>query len=423
MIFISFEIELVSSDSSGYNSPGKDWLAVKERSKKLASHKTVSASLQEDRGTWVVRGRVYDPETGKTRQRTKSTKLKVKNNTKRKAELIMRDIIAEWTSEANAIPVEDSKTLSVYVQRFIDRKKALGREDNTISSYEDYNKLHIKPKLGNTPIQEITLQDIEDFYSFYLQKHKVNSAKRVHVVLTGAFNEAVKDGTIQSNIAKNYEFPKAEKYTGAKVYNKDEVNILLKQAEKKGEPIRSAIVLSVCYGLRRSEVCGLRWKDFDFSDNVFTVSNVVVQIDGVPVEKERTKTKKSNRTIPLIPQTIAYFKELKEAQEKSGLKLDKVCAWSDGRPVRPDFVTRAVKKVEKECALSGIRLHDLRHTAASLLAPHVTPKQLQDFLGHEDISTTLGIYTHIVDEQRRATSNAMNDIIGSAFVLNECSGE
>ena len=82
-----------------------------------------------------------------------------------------------------------------------------------------------------------------------------------------------------------------------------------------------------------------------------------------------------------------------------------------------------MKKVEKKCGLPEIRLHDLRHTAASLLAPHVTPKQLQDFLGHEDISTTLGIYTHIVDEQRRATSNAMDKIIGSAFVLKSCSEE
>lgn len=423
VMIISFEIELVGENKPGYNNHGKDWLAVKERSNKLVSRKTVSASLQDDRGTWVVRGRVYDPETGKTRQRTRSTGLKVKNNTKRKAKEKMAEIIAEWTNEANSIPIENSPLLSVYVRRFIDKKKELGREADTIASYEEYSRLHINPKLGNIPIGEISIQDIEDFYAAYLQTHKVNSAKRVHVVLSGAFNEALKDGTIRDNIAKSYEFKKAEKYTGARVYSKEEVDTLLKQAEKEGEPIYSAVVLGVCYGLRRSEVCGLRWTDFDFKEKVFTVSNVIVQVEGVPVEKETTKTSKSNRSIPLLPNTIAYFKQLREAQDKKGLKADKVCAWDDGRPVRPDFVTRAVKKVEKKCGLATIRFHDLRHTAASLLAPHVSPKQLQDFLGHEDISTTFGIYTHIVDEQRRATSNAMNQIIGGAFVLEECSGE
>lgn len=240
-------------------------------------------------------------------------------------------------------------------------------------------------------------------------------------MLSGAFNEALKDGVIRDNTAKRYEFKKAEKYKGARVYSKEEVDVLLKQAEKEGEPIYSAVVLGVCYGLRRSEVCGLRWIDFDFKENLFVVSNVVVQVEGIPVEKETTKTSKSHRSMPLLPNTIDYFKHLKEAQENSGITTGKVCAWSDGRPVRPDFVTRAVKKVEEKCGLPSIRFHDLRHTAASLLAPYVAPKQLQEFLGHEDISTTLGIYTHIVDEQRRATSNTMNQILGGAFVLNECS--
>ena len=83
----------------------------------------------------------------------------------------------------------------------------------------------------------------------------------------------------------------------------------------------------------------------------------------------------------------------------------------DGQEVRPDYITRKTKQLMKKCNLPVIRFHDLRHTAASLLAPYVTPKQLQEFLGHENISTTYDVYTHILDDQKKETSEAMNNIL------------
>ena len=90
--------------------------------------------------------------------------------------------------------------------------------------------------------------------------------------------------------------------------------------------------------------------------------------------------------------------------------------WPDGSPVRPDYVTRKANQIMKKCSLPTIRFHDPRHTVASILAPHVTPKQLQEFLGHEDISTTLGIYTHILDDQRKATSDTMDSFLGNTAI-------
>ena len=73
--------------------------------------------------------------------------------------------------------------------------------------------------------------------------------------------------------------------------------------------------------------------------------------------------------------------------------------------------------VNEKSGLPVIRFHDLRHTAASLLAPRVTPKQLQEFLGHEDISTTLGIYTHVLDNQKREKTAAMNNVLSGLSVM------
>lgn len=382
----------------------------------MASPK-VTASLQDDKGTWTVRARVYDPATGKMRQRTRSTGFKVKDNTKRKAKDKMQEIVAQWQAEIDGIERSISPPFSVYVKRFMDRLTAKQRKENTLKSYNDYIDCHIKPKLGNIPMAELTLEDLENFYADYLKTHAVSSARKVHVVIKGAIKEAVRDGIFQYNFADSVEFPTSHKFTGAAVYTDDEVNTLLGKAKEVGEPIRAAVTLAVCYGLRRSEVVGLRWKDIDFERNYLTVSNTVVQNGDLRIETERTKTTKSHRSIALLPMTVSYFKELKEKQSAAGLKTDKVVAWMDGREVRPDFVYRKTQQLMEKCGLPVIRFHDLRHTAATLLAPYVKPEQLRDFLGHEHISTTYDVYTHVLSEQKKATSAAMNEALKNVSIM------
>ncbi len=381
--------------------------------------KNVTASLVDDHGTWTVRGRVYDPDTGETKQRSKSTGYKVKANTKRRAEAKMQEIVEKWKEECEAGSRAASPVFAVYLQKFIDRKRRLRTKANTIKSYQDYIQNHIKPQLGGIPIGEMTLQDIEGFYTEYLKSHTVDSARKVNCVVSGAFREAIRDGMTQVNLADSdhLEFPKAKKYEGGTAYTAREAAMLLDAAKAAGEPIRAAITLGVCYGLRRSEVCGLRWKDIDYELGTLTVCNTVVSNGSLWIESEATKTANSHRTIDLFPNTIPYLKELKKAQEEAGLTLDKVCVWPNGEEVRPDYITRKTKKLMKEKGLRIIRFHDLRHTAASLLAPAVSPQQLQRFMGHEDISTTYGTYAHLMDKERKATSEAMNRVFEKAGVL------
>ena len=173
----------------------------------------ITASLVNDNGTWTVRGMVYDPVTGETHQRSRSTGFKVKGSNKRKAEAVKEEILAEWQAEAEQREKEVSPQFSYFVQKFIERKQLLRKKGNTIKSYQDYIKIHINPALGDIPIQEIALKDIEDFYSEYLKTHTVNSARKVNCVISGAFREAIRAGQIQVNLADgdHLEFPKAEK--------------------------------------------------------------------------------------------------------------------------------------------------------------------------------------------------------------------
>lgn len=240
---------------------------------------------------------------------------------------------------------------------------------------------------------------------------KVKSLKKHLVVINGALDDAERSGIISSNPARLVQMPQeAEKFVG-NTLNEEEAKEALSAAQEEGEPMYAIVILGMVYGLRHSEMCGLRWKDIDFENGYIHVCNTVVKGKSGHIEEESTKTEKSNRYLPLIGFTIPYFRDLLQQQISSGSKCDKVCQLSDGSPVLPDYITHKYKEFLAAHNLPDIRVHDMRHTAASLLAAHdATPQQAQEFLGHENISTTLDIYTHCLDESKRKTADIMDKI-------------
>lgn len=143
------------------------------------------------------------------------------------------------------------------------------------------------------------------------------------------------------------------------------------------------------------------------------IRNTVTQ-NGANVYRDKpTKTEKSRRTLTLVPATVPYLKELKQEQIAKGFVLDKVCRHPNGGEVFPNYITRKSRTMLKVHGMEHIRFHDYRATCASLLASHVKPKQLQELLGHEQISTTMEIYVKAYDEDRKAVAATMNGILGN----------
>ncbi len=373
--------------------------------------KRVSASLQDDRGTWVVRGRVWNPDTESYLLKSKSTKLKVKDKTKRQAERVMRDIIARWEKEANREPVYEDPTFREVVEDWLEMKTTK-LKDNTTKAYRGYADLYILPKLGNKKVRELRLRDLQRFYNQLLESLSVNSVKRIHVVVHGALLDAARNGIIENDFSgPGYvEFPPAQRFEG-KAYTQEQFSILLSYARQVGEPMLSAVILATCYGLRQSEVIGLRWSDIDFAENTLTVTNTVVERGSLRIEEETTKTKSSHRVIALIPGTVDYLKELREKQIRLTGKADKVCCWPNGSIVHGDYLTKKLHKIQKMAGLEQIRFHDLRHTAASLLLQQARMQQVSKFLGHSDIAVTMNIYGHLFESERVQTSETMGQIL------------
>ena len=234
----------------------------------MASPK-VTASLQIDKGTYTVRGRVYDPVTGKMRQRTKSTGLKVKNSTKKKAKAMMQEIVAEWQEESDSAQAAvDNPSFETCVNQWIERKSLTIRE-NTLESYKVAAKAHIIPELGKIGIRDLNRQQLQAYYD-RLQRDGIsaNTMKKHRVIIKGTLKDAVIDGLIPVNVADFVSLPKVKEFEG-KQLTENQVADVLKALEKLDEPLKTAITLALVFGLRREEICGLRWEDIDFENLKF----------------------------------------------------------------------------------------------------------------------------------------------------------
>ena len=228
---------------------------------------------------------------------------------------------------------------------------------------------------------------------------------------------------IDSNPADKVERPKKDRFIGS-FYDADEVNALLQAS--KGTKLEMPILFGSFYGLRRSEVIGLKWDAIDFEHDTITIRHTVTScdIDGkrVLVAADTTKTKSSLRTLPLVPfvreRLLALKEEQKENRRLCGRSynreyLDYVCVNEIGDLIKPHYVTESFPKLLKASGMRQIRFHDLRHSCASLLLANGVPmKQIQEWLGHSDFSTTANIYAHLEYSSKLSSADAMLNGLG-----------
>lgn len=186
--------------------------------------------------------------------------------------------------------------------------------------------------------------------------------------------------------------------------------------------MRTVLLIAVTYGLRGSEICGLRWEDIDFESGIMRIRNTLTSYSGMKYEAEKAKTKNSRRDLPLVDFTIPYLKKLKASQTASGIFSGKVCVHPNGDPVNPEYVSKKAKQILSSMELENIRLHDLRYTVAAFIVRHGSVKHAQAYLGHENIQTTLDIYFHISASDERQVAQSINEFYKNAvFCSVNCS--
>jgi len=202
------------------------------------------------------------------------------------------------------------------------------------------------------------------------------------------------------------EVPEKQKFIGS-FYNQEEIGKLLDII--KGSPIEAPVMFAIYYGLRRSEILGIKWSAIDLHNKTLTVRHKIVPLSDNGKfrlnKSDKLKNKSSYRTLPINDNLHDFLLDLRNKQEENkkfaGNVYDNdyseyVCVNELGNILMPNYVTKKFKELLQANGLRVIRLHDLRHSCASLLL-HLgyNMKDIQLWLGHGDIGTTMNIYAHI----------------------------
>lgn len=383
----------------------------------------VAGHLQEKKGIFYI-VLSYPGFDGKRKTKWITTGLPIKGN-KKKAEKMLMEVRKEFEPECK--PVQDDVLFSDYMLQWLEIVKPT-IATTTFSSYSNMVKRIIVPyfKEQGIMLRDLRPMDIQVFYMEQLKRVKPNSVIHYHANIHKALKYAVKIDLLDANPADKVERPKKNAFTGS-FYDSDEVAKLFEAA--KGTVLEIPVFLGAFYGLRRSEVLGLKWDAIDFQNDTITIKHTVTScnLDGKRIQlmQDTTKTKSSRRTLPLVP---AFREKLLEvqAQQKECRRLcgkcynkeylEYVCVDEMGNLVSPNYLTGAFPKLLEKNGLRRIRFHDLRHSCASLLIANGVPmKQIQEWLGHSDFSTTANVYAHLDYNSKLSSADAMVRGLGGAL--------
>lgn len=296
----------------------------------------------------------------------------------------------------------------------------------TYISYSNAVKVRIVPYFREKGItlQGLKPQDIQAFYGYVINELKLstNTAIHYHANIRSALQHAFITERINTNPADKVIRPKKEPYLG-KAYSAEQVNQLLENV--RGGKLELGVILASFYGLRRSEVVGLKWSAIDLIHRTITIKHTVTtgSLNGkyITIEKDRTKNKPSRRTLPLVDTFYELLVRLKYQQDTNQYQfketycrdyLDYIYVDPLGDRIKPNYISQNFNSTLEKLKMPHIRFHDLRHSCASLLlANGVSMKEVQEWLGHSDYSTTANIYSHLEFSTKVSSANKMNEVI------------
>ena len=390
----------------------------------------IAGHLQEKKGYYYA---VLSYKGADNKRKTKwlSTGLTVKGNKKR-AEAFLMEQRQHFVIPAADAPVSTGDELFAdYLRRWLQIARTTIAE-STYGSYSGLLRNPIEPwfRKKRITLRGLTAADIQAFYMEQSKRVKANTVIHYHAVLHRALRYAVKTDLIPVNPADKVDRPRNNAYQ-ASFYSESELHALF--AAVSGTHIEVPVKLAAFYGLRRSEVMGLRWDAIDFEQGTLTIRHTVTgcSIDGkyTIIAADTTKTRSSRRTLPLVPPVRDMLKRLKAQQEQSKRLCGKSYSRVDegyvylnelGERICPAYLSRSFSRILAQNGLRHIRFHDLRHSSATLLLAHGVPlKQIQEWLGHSDFATTANIYAHL-DVKSKERSAA---VVEEALRLNDAIGQ
>lgn len=323
----------------------------------------------------------------------------VSGRTQKEAYEKLRELITEYR---NVELTENSRiTVEAWMQKWMNEYMMFSIREQTWKSYESVIRLHIIPNLGNKTVASLTTSTVQKFYNKLLSEGKSGSLVRdAHLILHQAIDVAVKENLIAKNPTSGTKIPKVE-YKPKNILNEAQLEMFM-DAIKQDELWYDFFYTEITTGLRRGELCGLKWCDFNETTGQLNVVRTVTTHKGGGLKTDETKTQKGTRTIYLPPSTM---KLLLERRNKVSSEWIFPNLYDNSKPINPSTAYLKLKSILKNAGLPSIRFHDLRHTFAThALSSGVDARTLSGILGHTNASFTLDTYTHVTNDMQKNAS-------------------
>ncbi len=349
--------------------------------------------------------------------------------TQAEAQEALEELVTSVRASAYVPP--SAVTFGDYMIRWLDGLAAKGRRPTTVAGYREKVANHVLGSpLATLPLQGVTTADLNRHYSHLSTAGRkrgdgglsARTVRYVHSVVSKALSDAEREGLVTKNPARLASPPStsAAKAPEMAVWTPVELRTFLRftAAHHHGRLLH----LAAMTGLRRGELCGLRWADIDLDAGRLTVRQTVTAPAG-RISVGPAKTARSRRSVDLDPGMVAVLRDQRTAQLEERLLVGPgyhddgyAFAMPDGRPWHPDVISRAFDRLVTSSGLPRIHLHSLRHGhAAHLLAAGANVKVVSERLGHSSVSFTLDTYGHVLPGQQAEAASAVATLISAAL--------
>jgi integrase len=340
---------------------------------------------------------------------------KIIHGTKKDAEDYRTEIFQQRRRKTFVKPT--TMTLNTYLDEWLPAARTRLRE-RTYASYVYNIDRYIRPALGNYKLSDLDSVDVQKLYASMLERGlSPRTVRYTHCILSSALKKAVRLSKLAKNPCELAELPKPERKE-MRALSPEEAQQFLQAAAKR--PIGPLFALALITGLRPSEYLALQWKDLDLDNGLLTVQRSIYWPKGETWRFTEPKTARSRRSMPLPASLIADLKSYKATQGSQKLKLgdryeqhDLVFATKTGAPMHWRNVIHYFKEILRVAGLpKAFRCYDLRHsTATLLLSANLSPKIVAERLGHNDVSLTLNVYSHVLPGMQQQASDELERIL------------
>lgn len=321
-------------------------------------------------------------------------------------------------------------TVGAYLDDWLDSLTTRGTALSTIASYRRNISLHVHPALGEVRLQALSASALDSLYAQLLADGRCDgrgglrpkTVRYIHFILRKALADASRKGLLRRNVADDADPPSAKASTAPEMcwWEPQELNRFLFQVAE--EELFPLFRLAAMTGMRRGEVCGIRWSDIDLEGAALVVRRQLLTVDHQMHFADRPKTDKGRRRIELDTETVAVLRRHRTTQSERRLlvgagwtDLDLVFCGLAGEALHPESVAKVFERRVATSGLPRIRFHDLRHThCAHLIAAGQDAKVVSTRLGHASVSFTYDRYGHLMPEAGSTAAAAVAALVAGS---------